>query len=419
MKYEKRVNKDGSHYYSFVTSGRKRLTRQQIRDRFGKDILTEEEAEECRKQLEAKYEAEKLRIMNRLTWEQEYYNFSKLLDQYLVQQKRSAPNSWKNNEFYCKHYVLYYFLQVKRLNNIELWLEHFEDFREWLNTKAKTVRHVRPLAVSSQNHAIKALNTFLDHLYNKGIISSDKKCESFGEHLLNQRTIDDVVKPDEMEAVYARLRKLGYFLEAVYFRFLYFSGMRFNEGLCISLGDLFQGELESELMKKKMEAYSIKYHGYIVSDGQYGGLDSNRNVIRLPFKGKKTISEKLNRIIPIVDRVLWNELVEIAEAKHKTWKKGKDTRNCLLFESIDDATATRRLQEAFEAEKLKWRPWHCLRHSRATLLIGETGDIMLARLWLGHTSPKTIEKYNHIYQAIARAAKATSLTGKTFGLRRV
>lgn len=417
MRKERRENKEGV-YYSFVTADRRRLSRKEIQNRFGKDITTEKEADECLKLLEAEFELKKFKIQQRLEWEKKYYNFANLLDEYVKAQKKSAPNSWKNNEFYCKHYVLYYFLQLKKLNNIELWYSSFEDFKDWLDKDARTLKSNRRMAYSSKNHAIRALNTFMQHLYRKGVVSTERKCPKFGEHLLNQRTIDDIVHPDEMERIVKRLKTNGYKTEALYYRFLYFSGMRFNEGLAISLGDLYQGEIESELMKKKLDAYKIKHFGYIVSDGQFDGRDRNNHVLRAPFKGQKVISEKSNRIIPIVDKALWNELVDVAEKLFESKPKSMNTRDCLLFNGIDDATATRRLQEAFGQEKLKWRPWHCLRHSRATLLIGETGDVMLARLWLGHTSSKVIERYNHIHQALVRAARSVSQTGKTFALKR-
>lgn len=417
MRYEKRIKKDGSGvYYSFITSDRKRLTKEEIRERFGKDIITEEEAQHCVKLLEAKFEAQKLRILNRITWEKEYYSFAKLLEQYSIEQKKTAPNSWQNNIFYLKHYVLYYFLQVMKLNNIEVWSDHYEGFKEYLE-KAKTTRGDKPIAYQSKNHAIKALNTFMSHLEKKNLITKAIKCDTFGEHLMNRRTIDDVIHPEEMEKVYASLLKMGHKSEAIFFRYLFFSGMRFNEGLAISLGDLFQGELENDFIVKKLKAYEMQYHGYIVSDSQYGGIVDNK-VIRLPFKGQKIITEKYNRIIPIVDKSLWNELVELAQIAHKN-NPSKDSRDCLLFEGIDDTTSSRRLEAAFINAKLTYRSWHCLRHSRATWLIGETGDVMLARIWLGHNSPRTIEKYNHIYQALSRSAKAKKLTGKQFSLKKV
>ena len=142
MRYEKRQNKNGTYYYSFVTANRKRLTRQEIRNRFGKDILTEAEAIDALKLLGAEDELKRMRIQKRLEWQKEFYNFKALLDQYAEVQKKNAPNSWQNNVHYLRHYVLHYFLQVARLNNIELWSDHFEQFKTWLEKARDRRRQV-------------------------------------------------------------------------------------------------------------------------------------------------------------------------------------------------------------------------------------------------------------------------------------
>jgi len=280
MQYEKRNNNNGL-YFSFVwydvrTKKRIRLTRAEIKKRFGHDITTEDEAEECLKLLEAQYETEKIKIERRLTWEKEYYNFAKLLDQYEKVQKKSAPNSWQNSVFYMKHYVLPFFLTQKKLNNIELWEDNFDEFRDWLERKARKIRSGDLISYSSKNHAIKSLNTFLTHLYQKKLIHRVTKCDSFGAHLINKRTLDDVVYPHEMEAVYQKLIDQGHKQEAIYFRFLFFSGMRLSEGLAISIADIFQGELPgNQLLSKKLKIHNIKYYGYRVharSLAQSGGV---------------------------------------------------------------------------------------------------------------------------------------------------
>lgn len=417
MRYERRSKNDGTGvYYSFVTSDRKRLSKEEIRNRFGKDITTEDEAKECLKLLEAKDESVKMRIQKRLAWEKEFYGFAKLLEQYEVDQKKSAPNSWQNNVFYLKHYVLHYFLQVKKLNNIESWSDHFDDFRAYLET-AKTIKQNTVIAYQSKNHAIKSLNTFLFHLEKKKIIERAYKCETFEEHLMNTRTIDDVIFPEEMEIIYDILMKRGHKLEALLFRYFYDTGGRWQEGLGLSLANIFQGEIDNDLLSKKMKAYEITYYGYIVLESQLVNIVDGKPV-RAPFKGRKVIAEKYNRIQPITDKVLWNHLVEIAEAVHKKYPN-KLPGDCLIFEGVDDTTASRRLESAFIEARLRYRSWHCLRHSKCTWLIGLTGDSMLARIILGITSPKTLERYNHIYQAISRAAKSKQLTGKKFGLKKV
>lgn len=319
MRIEKRGNGEGT-YYSFVfydTRTKKpiRITKEEIQKRFGHDITSEEEAKQCLKLLEAQFETEKIKIERRLSWEKEFYNFPKLLEEYAKSQRKSAPNSWENSVFYMKHYVLPFFLSQKKLNKVDLWEDYFDEFREWLESGAKLIRADKLISYSSKNHAIKSLNTFLGHLFRKKLISRLTKCESFGSHLINKRTIDDVVHPQEMEQIYQALKEKGHKKEATFFRYLFFSGMRFSEGLAISMADLYQGWLpNNQLLAKKLNVHGITYHGYIVSDSQ---VDENWN--RHPFKGKKEISESLARTIPITDKVLWNDLVELAEEQFNRW----------------------------------------------------------------------------------------------------
>jgi integrase len=415
MKYEKRTQKNGSSYYSFVhydskTDKRLRLTKEEVRKRFGKDILTQAEAKECLVLLEAQYESEKVRIQRRLSWEAEYYNFTGLLESYAKAQKKKAPNSWENNVFYIKHF----FLTKKKLNNVELWEDSFEEFKDWLEKDAKLVRGKGIISFSSKNHAIKSLNTFMKLLHSQKLVTRLTRCDAFAEHLQNARTIDDVVHPKEVESVYKMLIEQGHKMEASFFRYLYFSGMRFSEGIGISLADLFQGELpENQLMAKKIKMHKIKYHGYIVADSQ---IDNKGK--RWPFKGKKEISEKHSRTIPIVDKILWNELVELASGEYERLGSG-NKKDAFLFRGIDATTSSRRLEAAFQSCKLKYRTWHCLRHSRATWLIGETGDEILAKAWLGHSSQRVFERYNHMYQSLVREAKAKDTVGKEFKLKKV
>jgi integrase len=421
VKYEKRTNKNGTSYFSFVwydkqNDKRTRLTKREIRERFGHDILTEKEAKECLKLLEAQYETEKIKIKRRLQWEEHYYNFTSLLEQYNKVQKKRAPNSWKNNEHYLKYYVLPFFLGEKKLNNIDLWEDYFSEFRDWLEDKATLIRSDKPLAYSSKNHCVKALNTFLAHLYRQKIIARDVKCEWFGDHLVKKRNIDDVLSEEQVDLIYEQLKEDQEPLVATFFRYLFFSGMRFSEGLAISLQDIFQGELpDTQILAKKLKFHDIQYYGYIISDSQ---VDDNWN--RKPFKGRKSIEEKYSRTIPVVDRQLWNDLVDLSQKKYQEFKKSdKSKKECFLFEGLDDTTATRKLQLAFKSVKIKYKSWHCLRHSRATWLVGETGDEPLARAWLGHSSAKVFERYNHIYQSLIREAKSKELVGDDFKLKKV
>lgn len=77
---------------------------------------------------------------------------------------------------------------------------------------------------------MKALNVFMRHLRDDDIITELRLMEVFDEHLLNERSAKDLVSLDEMIIVTERLRLNGHINESAFHRFLYFSGVRFNEG---------------------------------------------------------------------------------------------------------------------------------------------------------------------------------------------
>ena len=78
----------------------------------------------------------------------------------------------------------------------------------------------------------------------------------------------------------------------------------------------------------------------------------------------------------------------------------------LLFEGIVQMTSMFRLKEAFEKSGLKYKSWHCCRHSRGTFLHGKTCDKQFSMQWLGHASKKVHSKYIHTYEELMREIKA-------------
>ena len=110
----------------------------------------------------------------------------------------------------------------------------------------------------------------------------------------------------------------------------------------------------------------------------------------------------------IPDQLLWQELaklfnIQVDAFNRLTW--GRDPKDYAIFDGLEKTTAARRLALAYEKCGLRYRSWHCCRHSCATNIIGQTGDYSLARAWLGHNSPSAIERYVHIHQAIIRMSK--------------
>lgn len=423
MRYERRSNKSGTDiYYSFVSYSkgkRFRLSREEIRNRFGKDITNEIEAKLCLNSLEQEFETEKKRVQQLISWKNNFYRFDEMVALYVKRQKKKAPNSWRNNQHYLSCYVMPFFLSdQKNISSLSNWHNHFEEYREYLLNEAKLIRSKLPLSYGSRNHAIKSLNTFLKFLYQEGVLDTLRLCEYFEEHLLRQRTIDDVVSFEEFKSIEGQLNLDGHKLEADFFRFLYFSGMRINEGAGVSLADVYHGEISKKAFNKRLETNKIKYFGYVLLKSQPSGenktiRDSNTNLVnRKPLKGRKVMTEKDCRIVPITDENLWEKIMTRLREQHDLWKKGiygSNPSNYLLFDGFNRTTSTIRLKSAFEKVGISFKTWHCLRHTRGTELFGETGDRELAKMWLGHGSDKVFERYNHAYEELVRTSQRTGL----------
>lgn len=440
MAYTKKRDRKGNIYYSFMVydskSGKNiRLKKSDILNRFGREIITEVDARSVESALRAEFDSARVRFKRQLEWQEKYYNFKKLLDLYTVKQKRKSPYGWKNSVHYLKYYVLPYFLNIAKNNNINNWHLGYSNFRIWLEDDAKLLRNPeKNISYSSKNHAVKSLNTFMRHLISEGIVTQFHVCEAFDESKLNEKTIDDVITEDESWIIYKKLIELNYINEAEYFLMVYWTGIRFNEGLGFSLSDIYKGEISRDSLKNLLRRnlifhkdehdipnnYLYRYYGFFTLSSQpdNGGSksivrDKNDQILRKPLKMKKSINERNTRIIPIVCEELWKILTKRAKQSYKKWKDNhhlsRNKSDYLLFEDIYQTTSTHRLKEAFEKSGLRYRSWHCCRHSRGTFLHGKTGDKELTMQWLGHASEKVHNKYIHTYEGLMREIKAKEM----------
>jgi hypothetical protein len=215
LSYSLKHEKSGKYYYSFLVYDNElkknvRLKKSDIINRFGKNIESIDEAEEFNRQLKSEYDCSKLRFQKLLEWQKKYFNFSKLLEEYTSKQKRKSPYGWKNSVHYLKYYVLPYFLNIAKNNNINAWHVDYAKFRIWLEDDAKLVRNSNiNISYSSKNHAIKALNTFMKNLKSENVLAVLHICEAFDESKLTEKSIDDVITEDESWIIYKKLVELG------------------------------------------------------------------------------------------------------------------------------------------------------------------------------------------------------------------
>ena len=170
-------------------------------------------------------------------------------------------------------------------------------------------------------------------------------------------------------------------------------------------------------MNKALTDHKIDYYGYIVLESQPANKIRNRlpngTIVRKPLKGKLAINEKYNRLVPIIDKELFNNLVKLYKIQQSKFKQkiyGSNPKDYMLFENLTSTTAALALRQAYEKTKFTHKSYHCCRHTRCTELVGSTRDFVLARYWLGHSRQETTLRYTHIYQQSARTAKKKKQT---------
>lgn len=164
----------------------------------------------------------------------------------------------------------------------------------------------------------------------------------------------------------------------------------------------------------RMMGNKIKYFGYIMINSQldYRKMRAGDRPIKVALKEARVINEKSTKVIPVIDKSLWNELVRRYNV-HTDDPKYTNPELNLLFPSLSKPYADRILRLAFNRSNIPFRSWHMCRHTRCTFVHGETYNSALAKIWLGHKKEQVHENYNHSYVAMVRDIKNKSAGKKT------
>jgi site-specific recombinase XerD len=412
MRVECRKLANGEQYFSFVYAqdGKRVRLKKESHPLF----KTRAEAEQWAKAKEAEFECHKARIIRRLQWKTQFYEFTKISENYIEDCKKTQPNSWRNTEFYLHHYILPYFLEIKKSNNPNNWSLHFEDFKNWLENEAVGIkRSKRLISYATKNHCIKTLNTLLTFLMRQNLVEKSNvyKMTAFPGSKINRRDASSLIPEEEFRMVHQLLKDRNP-VAATFFETAYWTGMRFSEIFGLSIDDLFPGDLDDSVLSNALIHHQIPYFGYIVLESQPAKKIRDRmpdgSIQRKPLKGKPKIGEKHNRIIPIVSKELFNNLVRFYKIQKEKFDKrnfGSNPKDYVLFEELTQSDAVVSLRETYGLTKFQAKSYHCCRHTRCTELVGKTRDFVLAQMWLGHARQETTLHYTHIYQQSVRIAR--------------
>lgn len=410
MYYQKRGELYSFVYYDSVLRKNMRLPQTAH-----PQIKTEEEAKLFSQRWNAQHDSMKFRQQKRLEWQNKFFDFKRLLDLFAKSKKEDAPNTWKDYVERIQYHIFPFFLTQKADNNLNNWHYYFEEFRDYLQTgevlKRKGLKVT--FAYATMNNIINALNAFMDVMYRRRFVENKYMCRHFPASLLNQRSEEAVIPLELQEMIYSSLRFRNE-LAADFFLVSLHTGMRLNELMGLSLGDLFADEIDSEFMHKALKPYQMKPYGFVSLESQPAHRsiprDSQGHVPRKPLKGKKKIDSKDVRIIPVFHKRAYNTLVRLWNEQrrlYQTKRYGLNIKDYLLFNGLSSNVYSSSLKVVQQKMKLTYlHSAHDTRHTYSTWLADKTGgNYTLCRMILGHADLDMTMRYVHINSKIQRQLK--------------
>lgn len=375
-------------------------------------INSDEEADTFCHQKESEIEASKIRILRRLKWKSRYHNFEDLMEIFKNERLKESPNNWKNDIYYMEQYVLNFFINQNTFSNMNDWYIHFENFKNWLD-KVKTVKGNNTLAYSTKNQCIKALNAFLKVMHRKNKIERITKCPQFARHLENSKNAEEVISESDTLKIYNELKSINSLAVELFF-ILTHTGLRINEGLGLCLDNLVQGDVENRTFHEQLIRHGVSYVGYISLESQPANStnirDNNNLVPKKALKGRRRIEPKNNRIIPLINKEVFNALGKLYFAQRELFQQkkfGNSPKDYLLFDGLNKQRFGNYLRQACKNLKIRNFTPHSCRHTFATQFTGMTfGNVFLCQMVLGHRDLNTSRKYIHIWEQIHKDSKS-------------
>lgn len=357
------------------------------------------------KSWEAQNESLKLRIEKRLAWRARFHNFNQLLEIFEKAKKEEAPNTWKDYVDRVQYYVLPFFLEKKHENNINLWHYHIEEFREEL-THHETIRGSRNklIAYSTINHIIASFNSFMSTMLRYHYLENSCSLRQYPSTLLNERTEESIIETNVSNMIYSGLKSF-HKLSADFFLTTLHTGLRINEGMGLNLSDLHLRYSEDDFMIRALKPYDLHPIGFLTLESQPFNRNNPRNdqgeVLRKPLKGKKKISIKNMRIIPLFEKPVFNTLVERWNQQRcflERKRYGLNIKNYLLFDGLTNQRYSKDLKNVQQIIKIHHiHSAHDTRHTYCTWLADKTaGNYTLCRMILGHHDLDMTMRYVHL-----------------------
>lgn len=412
MYFQKRGGEYSFVYYDLLLRKNRRLLRGDT-----PSIASDLEAEAFCQQWDHSHLTTQSKIEAKISWINDYPEWSEKLKMYERSRKEDAPYSFRTNVYYLKYHVFSFFLGLKREIDAAKWPLSFEEFRDHLQT-VKPVKNTdgHVFSYSTMNGILKSLNSFMLVLHRRNLIPLHVKCRLFQKSKCRQKSEESIIAPLDQGRIYLQLLKTDP-LSAKFFYICLHTGLRINEALGLSLSDFFQGFPDCESLKKVLEHQTLPSYGFLCLESQPSLSphlrDPSGYVPRKPLKGKRTISAANSRTIPLFDLESTNLLIELWNDQQKLFEishHGKNPKDYLLFEGLNRNIYSNRLrlvQHTIDLDTNVFYTPHDCRHTYSTwLAAASSGNFDLCRMVLGHASIETTLGYVHIGARIARQVRA-------------
>lgn len=374
------------------------------------------------------------RAKARVDWLNHFQDNEKKLDSFIEWKKAEKETSKRqlDTEYsYIRNYVYPFFLSEKALVNPKEWHIYHNSFKEWLqtkephryNTKGKT------LAINTINNIIATLNNFYNYLEADSKSAGAKfdyhRCKPFPKKLASEKGTESVIKKEHAELIVKHLKKLTKRtkggetinnsqreLLATFFKTLMATGLRKNEALGISIGDIKVGKVDLEqfgYINDFLKDQDVPFYGYIYLLDQPGERSiraKNGKVPRKRLKHRKSIDPRYARYIPILDKEVALELRDLIKAQITNWKKkkfGTNERDYLLFDGLSYQSLNLALTQIYQHKDFKkihhYTPHDC-RHTYVSehVYYPFRGNLSIVSKITGHSRQEVIETYLHLYK---------------------
>lgn len=334
------------------------------------------------------------------------------------------PRSARQDLSVLKCFALPFFVSVMREPNPNNWGEFGEELLEWLKDKAKT-RRGEPLAVSTANKVVNALNHFMKWMRKKKIIEykNYRMFEAFDQRKQNRRGVNDLVSPEVFQRVHKALLSVDQLYADLWLTQRH-TGLRINELLGLAVNWL--SEECPDYLREEFEPRGLTVYGslYLESQPARPYIKRVNGIIeRAPLKWRKEIGLDYSRTIPILDEGVWQMLVQRYQIQKTHWEAqsyGPIKESYLLFDGAQRNKYLEAIHYAYMGLGLESAGSHVLRHTLSTEWSQLKISSKTAEIVLGHKT-SAHERYVHLVGLVnAERLKASPLPdlGKSVGKSR-